>query len=153
MLHIATLLGIASPLVLEHRFILIFRLWLRTALHLALAFGIATMVYGLILGAITEAYSPSGPMATMVYGFGLALAGAVAICGGTLAAPDRCARFAFRAINGLTVLFPLAIYVHLAVAGELQTGFVWYLVGGFGGGVAATKLMPWLRVMPRVSRV
>lgn len=153
MLHFATILGIASPLVLEHRFTLVFRLWVRTALHLALAFGIATLVYGLILGAITEAYRPSAPMATMVYGFGLALAGLVAICGGTLAAPDRCARFTFLASNGLAVLFPLGLYVHMAVAGELQTGCIWYLVGGFGGSVAATKLMPWLRAIPRESRV
>jgi vacuolar-type H+-ATPase subunit I/STV1 len=153
MLHIATMFGIASRLVLEHRFTLVFRLWIRTALHLALAFGIAIMVYGLILGAVTEAYRPSGPMATMVYGFGLALAGLVAICAGTLAAPDRCARFTFLAINGLAVLFPLGVYAHMALAGELQAGQIWYLIGGFGGSVAAAKLMPWLRVMPQISGV
>jgi len=146
------MLGIACPLMLEHRFTLAIWSWIRTTLHLALAFGIATMVYGLILGAITEAYPPNAPMATACYGIGLALAGLLAICSGALAAPDRGARFSFLAINGLAVLFPLGLDVHMAVAGELPAGCIWYLVGGFGGSIAATRLMPCLRAMPRISR-
>ena len=91
MLYIATMLGFASPFVLEHRVTIVFRLWLKLALHLALVFGIAAMVYGLLLLMFTETYPPGRPMATLVYGVGLAVAGLVAICAGTLTAPERLA--------------------------------------------------------------
>ena len=153
MLHVVTLLGIASPLLLEQRVVLAFRFWLRTALHLALAFGIAAMVYGLILLAITETYPPGGSLATVFYGFGLALAGLLAICGATLIAPERLGRVTFMGTGGLAVLLPLGLYVQMAVSGDVRMGYLLYLLGGFAGTIAAMRLMPWAHAEHRTSRV
>ena len=111
MLHIATMLGFASPFVLEHRFTIVFRLWLKLALHLALVFGIAAMVYGLLLLMFTETYPPGRPMASVLYGVGLAVAGLVAICAGTLTAPEPLAKVTFMATSALVILLPLGLYV------------------------------------------
>jgi vacuolar-type H+-ATPase subunit I/STV1 len=152
MLHIATMLGIASPFVLEHRFTIVFRSWLKLALHLALVFGIAAMVYGLLLMTFTETYPPGRPMATALYGVGLALAGLLAICAGTLTAPERLARLTFLGTSALAILLPLGLYVRMAAGGEMRAGYIWYLVGGIAGSVAATRLMPYLRAAPKMSR-
>ena len=151
MLYIATMLGFASPFVLEHRVTIVFRLWLKLALHLALVFGIAAMVYGLLLLMFTETYPPGRPMATLVYGVGLAVAGLVAICAGTLTAPERLAKVTFMATTALVILLPLGLDVRTAAAGELHPGYIWYLVGGIAGSLAATRLMPWLRADPTMS--
>jgi vacuolar-type H+-ATPase subunit I/STV1 len=151
MLHIATILGVASPFVLEHRFTIVFRSWLKLALHLALVFGIAAMVYGLLLLAFTETYSPGRPMATVLYGVGLALAGLLAICAGTLTAPERLARVSFMGTSALAILLPLGLYVQMAAAGEMRAGYIWYLVGGIAGSLAAARLLPWLRADLKMS--
>jgi hypothetical protein len=152
MLHIATMLGIASPFVLEHRIAIVFRTWLKLALHLALVFGIAGMIYGLLLMAMTETYPPGRPMATVLYGVGLALAGMLAICIGTLTAPERFTRFTFLGTSALAILLPLGLYIGMAAGGEMRAGYVWYLVGGVAGSVAAARLMPFLRAAPKMSR-
>jgi hypothetical protein len=153
MLHIATLLGIASRLLLDQRLVVVFRSQARMALHLSLAFGIAAGMYGLILLAITETYPPSGSMAPMLYGIGLAVAALLAICGGTLAAPDRLATVTCRGASTLAFLLPLGLYVQMAVGGEPHAGSLWYLAGGVAGSIGAMRLMPWLREMPGMSRV
>jgi hypothetical protein len=151
MLHIATMLGVASPFVLEHRLIIVLRSWTATVWRLVLAFGIAVALYGLMLLAITETYQPSGPMATVLYGFGLALAALLAICGGTLASPARLARITFLGTSGLAVLLPVGLYVQMAASGAWRAGYLWYLIGGVAGSVAAMKLLPWVRAVPRLS--
>ncbi len=153
MLHVVTILGIAGPFVLDHRVALAFRFWLRTVLHLALALGIAAMVYGLILLAIIETYPPSGSLATVLYGFGLGLAGLLAICGGTLIAPERLAKVTFMATAGLAVLLPLGLYVQMAASGDVRVGYLLYLVGGFAGTIVAMRLMPWAHAEPKASGV
>jgi len=110
------MLGAASPFVLERRFVIVLRHWALTILHLALAFGIAVTLYGLILLAITETYRPGGHLAPVVYGFGLALAALVAISAGTLVSPSRFAKVTFFATSGLAVLLPAALYAQMVRA-------------------------------------
>ncbi len=153
MLHIATMLGVVSPFVLEHRLINVLRSWAVTALHLALAFGVAAALYGLTLLAVTETYQPRGPMAAVLYGFGLALAGLLAICGGTLLSPARLAKVTFLGTSVLAVLLPVGLYVQMAVSGGWRPGYLWYLIGGVSGSVAAMKLLPRMRAVPRMSGV
>ena len=153
MWYIATMLGAASPFVLERRFVIVLRHWALTILHLALAFGIAVTLYGLILLAITETYRPGGHLAPVVYGFGLALAARVAISAGTLVSPSRFAKVTFFATSGLAVLLPAVLYAQMVASGEWRTGYLWYLIGGVAGSIAAMRLLPWLRAVPRMSGV
>ena len=153
MWYIATMLGAASPFVLERRFVIVLRHWALTILHLALAFGIAVTLYGLILLAITETYRPGGHLAPVVYGFGLALAARVAISAGTLVSPSRFAKVTFFATSGLAVLLPAVLYAQMVASGEWRTGYLWYLIGGVAGSIVAMRLLPWLRAVPRMSGV
>jgi hypothetical protein len=152
MLHVISMLRLASPLVFQHRLILLCRSWLATAMRIALAFSVAGAVYGLTLIATIKSYPPNGPTAILVYGIGLGLAALLAICGGSMASPARLAQFTSMSTSSLAILLPAALYAHTAIIGQLRPGYLWYLMCGVVGSLAAMKLIQVARTQTRMSR-
>jgi hypothetical protein len=149
MLQIALALGSASPLVLEHRIVAAFRSWVRLTVRLALAFVVAATVYGTVLLAMIESYPSRWPLASVLYGIGLALASLLAVCAGTLVSPAKLSGFTLSGISAFAVLLPIELYMHWVAAGVWWGVGLWYLASSIAGSVMATKLLSRMRNEPR----
>jgi hypothetical protein len=154
MLQIVIALSAASPIVLGHRLVLVFRFWARTVFRLALGFSVAIFGYFAVLFVVVESYSLSQPLGPAVYGGGFVLATLLGVIAGTLVSPARLSRLVIPGTCALALVFPIGLNVYLGVVADWRPAYLLYLLGSICGGYAVTRLTsPRSRGIPRYCHI
>ena len=131
----------ASPLIFQHPLTIACLFWVKTIIHVSLAFVVTVGSYGFALLAMVDTYSNSQPFADALYGFAFALATLLAVCGGTMVAPRWLARIFIPVAGGSAAMFPAWLYLHHGLAGDWRSAFLWYLAASLAGAIAAMRLI------------
>jgi hypothetical protein len=134
MLPIAIALSAASPIVLEHRVVIVCRFWISAVVRLGLSLALATLVYFAVLFALIESYKITEPMSLPIYVIGFAVATLVSIMAAASVSPARLCRIVTPCTCGMAILFPVSLYVMFGLAGSWRGIYLFYLIGTIAGG-------------------
>jgi hypothetical protein len=140
MLHFAAVLGVVSPMVLDHGVVRFLRFWLWAGFRCAAALTLAAVIYLTVMLIVVQTCPPGHPMAHFLYGLGLALATVLGVFAAMVALPAGLARGAMIVASSLAMALPLSVCLNGAHSGGLPVLSLWYLTAALAGGIAANRI-------------